>query len=106
MFDIRRGGDLVVDTMILNIAGPGASSCAMSNTTRIIYEIRTLKVDNNATGWRLIEMQKPRSVRLHVSGHMCRRAIPGADAIKLLGDPNTQDVEVDLWWHGQTLAGK
>jgi hypothetical protein len=100
VFDIRRGGDLVVDTLVLN-------SNALVLKLRDVemnsnsYEIRTLKVDNNGTGWRLVEMQKPRSVRIHVSGHMSRHATPATDAIKLLGDPKHQDVCIDMWWLGQ-----
>jgi hypothetical protein len=46
-------------------------------------------------------MQKPRSVRIHISGNIGKTTVPATDAIKLLGDPKTQDVVVDLWWQGK-----
>jgi hypothetical protein len=100
VFDIRRGGDLVVDTLVLNSKSLVLKLRDVEMNSNS-YEIRTLKVDNNGTGWRLVEMEKPRSVRILVSGHMSRRAAPGADAIKLLGDPKYQDVRIDMWWQGQ-----
>lgn len=100
VFDIRRGGDLYVDTLILNakalVLKIRDAGINMNN-----YEIRTLKGDNNAAGFRLIEMQKPRSVRIHISGNIGKTTVPATDAIKLLGDPKTQDVVVDLWWQGK-----
>lgn len=100
VFDIRRGGDLVVDTLVLNTSALVLRLRDVELNTNS-YEIRTLKVDNIAAQWRLLEMQKPRSVRIHVAGHISRQAVPAADAIKLLGDPATQDVKVDLWWLGK-----
>ena len=100
VFDIRRGGDLIVDTLVLNTSALVLKLRDVELNTNS-YEIRTLKVDNIAMDWRLLEMQKPRSVRVHIAGHVSRRAVPAADAIKLLGDPSTQDIEIDMWWRGK-----
>ncbi len=100
VFDIRRGGDLVVDTLILNTRALVLKLRNVEHNTNS-YEIRTLKADNNSVGWRLLEMQRPGSVRVHVGGHISRRATPAPDAIKLLGEPAHQDIDVDLWWLGK-----
>lgn len=100
VFDIQRGGDLVVDTLVLNTTALVLKVRDVELNTNS-YEIRTLKVDNIANGWKLIEMQKPRPVKIHVNGHASRRAVPAPDAIKLLGDPSKQDVKVDIWWRAK-----
>ena len=100
IFDVRRGGDLVVDQLVMN-------NPALVLKTDILdandcsFEIRSMKVDNNSSGWRLLEMTKPGPLRFHAAGHIGRLATPGPDAIKLLGDPQYQDVRIDFWWNGK-----
>jgi hypothetical protein len=101
VFDIRRGGDLFVDTLILNTKALVFKLRDVEHNTNC-FVIRNLKADNNSVGWRLVEMQKPRPVRIHVDGHISRRATPAPDAIKLLGDANFQDVKIDMWWWGKS----
>ena len=60
-----------------------------------------MKVDNNSAGWRLVEMAKPAGLRLYVRGLIGKRAVPGPDPIKLLGDPKWQDVTIDMWWNNR-----
>jgi hypothetical protein len=100
VFDIRRGGDLVVNFLMLNNAALVLKLGDVPTNTGS-YEIRSMKVDNNAAGWRLVQMDKPRPVRLHVGGHIGLRAMPAADAIVLRGDPALQDVRIDLWHEGR-----
>ncbi len=100
VFDIRRGGDLVVDFLILNNPALLFKFRDLDGTV-CSYEIRSMKIDNGAAGWRLVEMQKPGQLRLLVAGHISRHAVPAANAIRLLGDPATQQVDVDLWWEGK-----
>jgi hypothetical protein len=100
VFDMRRGGNLIVDSLMLN-------NRALVLKVRDVtvgsdsYEIRTMKADNHAAGWRLIEMEKPRSIRFHAAGHIGRLATPAPNAIQLLGDPKYQDVKLDFWWQGR-----
>ena len=105
VFDMRRGGDLVVDSLMLNNTALVLKLRDVTDNTTS-YEIRSMKVDNHAAGWRLVEMQRPGPLRFHAAGHMGRHAAPGPDPIKLLGDPQYQDVDVDFWWQGKTLAGR
>jgi len=100
VFDYRRGGDLVCDFLSLN-----AKSLVLrirdidGNTCN--YEIRTLKVDNNSAGWRLVEMEKPGPLRLRIGGTLGKRATPGENPIVLLGDPAIRDVVIDLFQNGK-----
>jgi hypothetical protein len=100
VFDIRRGGDLVVNQMLLNNKALVLRTRDLEENTNS-YEFRTIKVDTSAAGWRLIEMQKPGAIRFHASGHVSMRATPAHDAIKLLGDPKYQDVRIDFWWQNK-----
>jgi hypothetical protein len=100
VFDIRRGGDLVIDQLVLN------NAALVLKTDRVdvndcSYEIRTMKVDNFSAGWRLLEMTRPAPIRFHAAGHIGRRATPAPDAVKLQGDPQNQDVRIDFWWDGK-----
>jgi hypothetical protein len=105
VFDVRRGGHLIVDNLLLNrralvlkLHDPSANNAN--------YEIRSLRVDNHAAGWRLVEMLRPDALRLRVGGLIGRRAIPADDAIQLLGDPRRHDVVIDLWHDGQKWPGE
>ena len=100
VFDIRRGGDLVVDQLMLNGRALILKLRDVSQNAAS-YEIRSARIDNHAAGWRVVEMEKPGLVRIHVAGHMCRVATPGPDPIQLLGDPKYQDVDIDFWWQGK-----
>lgn len=100
VFDIRRGGDLVVDFLLLNNRAVLFKFRDLDGNV-CSYEIRSIKFDNNSSGWRLVEMQKPGALRLLVSGHIGRHATPADNAIQLLGDPAQQQVEIDLWWEGK-----
>jgi hypothetical protein len=100
VFDMRRGGDLVVDLLTLNNRARVMKLRDVTDNTNS-YEIRTLRVDNNAAGWQLVEMQKPGPLRFHAAGHLSRHATPGPDPIKLLGDPKFHDVKLDFWWRAQ-----
>lgn len=101
VFDIRRGGDLVVDFLILNNTALLFKFRDLDSTV-CSYEIRSTKFDNNSAGWRLVEMQKPGMLRLLVAGHVSRHAAPAPNAIELLGDPAAQQVDIDLWWEGKS----
>jgi hypothetical protein len=61
-----------------------------------------MKVDNNAAGWRLVEMLKPAALRMYVRGQIGRRATPGERPILLLGDPKSHDMTIDMWWNNRT----
>jgi hypothetical protein len=100
VFDIRRGGDLVVDFLILNNPALLFKFRDLDGTV-CSYEIRSMKIDNACAGWRLIEMQKPGQLRFRVFGHISRHATPAPDAIRLMGNLQPRDVEVDLWWEGK-----
>jgi hypothetical protein len=100
IFDIRRGGNLVVDTLMLNTKALVLKLGSVTDSSSS-YEIRTLKADNHAAGWRLVEMEKPGHLRFHAAGLIGRRATPGQNAIQLLGDPAKQDVRIDFWWNGK-----
>src|SRR4029077_1319359 len=100
VFDNRKGGVLVADMISLNAPALVLKLGVLDNNTSS-YEIRTLKVDNNAAGWRLVQMDNPGDVRLRIGGLIGTHATPGNDPIKLLGDPSTQDVNIDLFWKGK-----
>jgi hypothetical protein len=99
VFDIRHGGHLIVDNLMLNRRALVLKLHDLSPNS-CNFEIRSLRVDNNAAGWRLIEMDKAGALRLRVGGLINRRATPSPDAIQLLGDPARQDVQIDLWHDG------
>jgi hypothetical protein len=100
VFDLQRGGDLIVDTMILNTRALVLRLRDLSRNS-CYYDLRFVKFDNIAAGWRLVQMEKPGPLRLRVAGHIGGRAAPGPDPIQLLGDPAGRDVSIDLWWNNR-----
>jgi hypothetical protein len=101
IFDIRRGGNLTVTTLLLNtkalvfrLHDPSLNSND--------FTILSMKVDSGAKGWRLVEMLKPAPLRMYVRGQMGRNATPAERPILLLGNPKSHNMTIDMWWNNRT----
>jgi hypothetical protein len=111
VFDLERGGNFLIGSLalveprlIFRLGRVGSNTCT--------YTIENLKVDNNAAGWRLVEMTRPGPLNLYVRGHIGTRAATGPDPIKLLKPRANarfkppawyQNVELHLWPRGRLV---
>jgi hypothetical protein len=111
VFDLERGGNFLIGSLalveprlIFRLGRVGSNTCT--------YTIQNLKVDNNAAGWRLVEMTRPGPLNLYVRGHIGIRAKTGPEPIKLLKPRKTarfsppagyQNLELHLWPRGRLV---
>jgi hypothetical protein len=106
VFDIASGGNFFCTSLqVLNkrliwrFRGTGSNTCS--------YTVENLKVDNNAAGWRLVEMLKPGPLNLTVRGHVGKKARPADEAIVLkrparnVAASDYTHVDVELWHNGR-----
>jgi hypothetical protein len=104
VLDLSKGGNYNFDTVAINEPRLLLRLRETSSNT-CTYSFTNLKVDNNAAGWRLVQMDKPGPLNLHVRGHIGQRAKMG-DAPISLRRPNTrvfkppadyQVLDIELW---------
>jgi hypothetical protein len=104
VLDLTRGGNYNFDTLVINeprlilrLRDTSPNTCS--------YTINNLKIDNNAAGWRLLQMHKPTSLHLRVRGNIGKRATMGPEPI-VLRRPNPrafqtpadyQHLDIELW---------
>jgi hypothetical protein len=82
VLDLSMGGNYNFDTLaineprlILRLRQTSPNTCT--------YTINNLKVDNNAAGWRLLQMDKPGPLNLRVRGNIGQRATTGDHPIAI-----------------------
>lgn len=106
VFDLAKGGNIEIDTLVINeprtifrIRETSSNTCTIT--------VNNLKVDNNAAGWRLLQMDKPGPINLTVRGHIGQNAAPGEKPIVIPAVKSTpswtppkdyQVLDVALWW--------
>jgi hypothetical protein len=104
VLDLTMGGNYNFDTLaineprlILRLRQTSPNTCT--------YTINNLKIDNNAAGWRLLQMDKPGPLNLRVRGNIGQRATMGEPPIAIRR-PRTatfnppadyQVLDVELW---------
>jgi hypothetical protein len=111
VFEIDTAGDFSID--VLSLIDPRTVFKFLktgSNTCN--YHVEMLKVDNNAAGWRLVEMLRPGPLNLTVSGLVGKKALPGERPVVLRRSATMPDwytrVRLDLWppgWNERLLEG-
>jgi hypothetical protein len=104
MFDMVAGGAWRVSMLALD--NPALIwRLHQTRSNSCLYEIGLLKIDNHASGWRLVEQIKPGGLRLRVGGIIGKACPPGENPIDLKplvirGVTYSQDIEIDLYWNG------
>jgi len=107
ILDYQRGGRFQVDYLYTNSP---ALVCRMGNlgSGRSRGVISNLNCDENAKGFRLLEVNGPGSIQFIAAGHIPRGAIPAADWVKFNGvwTPGAYYVDVRTdFWSSQKLPG-
>jgi hypothetical protein len=101
--DRSGGGNWHFSTLVLNEERLLLRLATGANTSS--FSIENLKVDNNAAGWRLLEMTKPGPLNLRVRGHIGQRATMGERPI-VLGrstapgarvPDGVHELDIELW---------
>jgi hypothetical protein len=110
VFDIQQGGKNIIDNLSLNNRALVLKwREPMHNTAS--FDLRWLCVDNNAAGWRLIDVQQAWGLNFSVRGEIGNRATPGANPVSIKGGkPENHFIDIrmfdgstyKMWdWEGQ-----
>jgi hypothetical protein len=104
VFDVAGGGDWFVRSLVLNEPRLILKGSTGSNTPGFYFD--NLKIDNNAAGWRLLELSKGGPLNLHLRGVRGNQATPGERPIVIpkptFANPpaDYQHLDVELWSGG------
>jgi hypothetical protein len=99
LFDLPgMGGNLSIDTLVLNETR--SLFRAVTSKNSCTFDIRNLKIDNNAAGWRLGTFDGP--LNLIARGHIGAQATPGPEP--LIKSPGGI-ADVKLFYKGQFWTG-
>lgn len=104
VFDLAKGGNYEIGTLVVNEPRTIFRLRETSSNT-CTFIVHNLKVDNNAAGWKLLEMVKPGPINLTVRGHIGQQAkmgdrpivIPDAKTPRFDPPNDYQVLDVELW---------
>jgi hypothetical protein len=97
VFDIQQGGKNIVDNLSLNNRALVLKWKEPQHNTAS-FDLRWLCVDNNAAGWRLIDVDKAWGLNFSVRGEIGNRATPGANPVSIKGGkPENHEISIEIW---------